>query len=92
MTVLEGYSARETALLLHRTPESVRKLRIEALQRLAELDPEIIVTVHTHESRVRPDPVYPRLTANSVLTIQGAMRSLSDEAFAWLHIMSGSSE
>jgi DNA-directed RNA polymerase specialized sigma24 family protein len=39
MTVLEGYSVKETALLLDRTPESVHNLRIEALQRLAELNP-----------------------------------------------------
>ncbi len=54
MTVLEGYSAKETALLLNRTPESVHNLRIEALQRLAELNPEMIVTVHPQESRLTP--------------------------------------
>jgi DNA-directed RNA polymerase specialized sigma24 family protein len=54
MTVLEGYSAKETALLLDRTPESVHNLRIEALQRLAELNPEMIVTVHPQESRLTP--------------------------------------
>ena len=52
MTMLEGYSAKETALLLDRTPESVHNLRIEALQRLAELNLEMIVTVHPQESRV----------------------------------------
>ena len=54
MTVLEGYSAKETALLLDRTPESVHNLRIEALQRLAELNPEMMVTVHPQESRLTP--------------------------------------
>src|SRR5712692_5665178 len=52
MTVLEGYSAKETALLLDRTPESVHDLRIEALQRLAELNQEMIVTVHPQKSRL----------------------------------------
>src|SRR5713226_303992 len=52
MTVLEGYSVKETALLLDRTPESVHNLRIEALQRLAELNPEMIVTIHPQESRL----------------------------------------
>ena len=52
MTVLEGYSVKETALLLDRTPESVHNLQIEALQRLAELNLEMIVTVHPQESRV----------------------------------------
>ena len=52
MTVLEGYAVKETALLLGRTPESVHNLRIEALQRLAELNREIIVTIHPQESRV----------------------------------------
>ncbi len=52
MTVLEGYSIKETALLLDRTPESVHNLQIEALQRLAELNLEMIVTVHPQESRV----------------------------------------
>ncbi len=54
MTELEGYSAKETALLLHRTLESVHNLRIEALQRLAELNQEMIVTVHPQESRLTP--------------------------------------
>jgi len=54
MTVLEGYSVKETALLLDRTPESVHNLRIEALQRLAELNPEMIVTIHPQESRLTP--------------------------------------
>jgi len=54
MTMLEGYSAKETALLLDRTPESVHNLRIEALQRLAELNQEMIVTVHPQESRLTP--------------------------------------
>ncbi len=54
MTVLEGYSLKETALLLDRTPESVHNLRIEALQRLAELNQEMIVTVHPQESRLTP--------------------------------------
>ena len=54
MTELEGYSAKETALLLHRTLESVHNLRIEALQRLAELNPEMIVTIHPQESRLTP--------------------------------------
>ena len=54
MTVLEGYSVKETALLLDRTPESVYNLRIEALQRLAELNPEMMVTVHPQESRLTP--------------------------------------
>src|SRR6266849_8174294 len=53
-TVLEEYSAKETALLLDRTPESVYNLRIEALQRLAELNPEMMVTVHPQESRLTP--------------------------------------
>jgi hypothetical protein len=52
MTVLEGYSVKETALLLDRTSESVHNLQIEALQRLAELNLEMIVTVHPQESRV----------------------------------------
>jgi len=50
MTVLEGYSVKETALLLDRTPESIHNLRIETLQRLAELNPEMIVTVHPQQS------------------------------------------
>src|SRR5260370_18198957 len=54
MTVLEGYSLKETALLLDRTPESVHNLRIEALQRLAELNQEMSVTVHPQESRLTP--------------------------------------
>jgi DNA-directed RNA polymerase specialized sigma24 family protein len=54
MTVLEGYSVKETALLLDRTPESVHNLRIEVLQRLAELNPEMIVTIHPQESRLTP--------------------------------------
>ena len=54
MTMLEGYSAKETALLLDRTPESVHNLRIEALQRLAELNQEMIVTVHPQKSRLTP--------------------------------------
>jgi DNA-directed RNA polymerase specialized sigma24 family protein len=53
MTVLEGYSAKETALLLDRTPESVHNLRIEALQRLAELNPEMMVTVHPWSQSAR---------------------------------------
>ncbi len=54
MAVLEGYSAKETALLLDRTPESIHNLRIEALQRLAELNQEMSVTVHPQESRLTP--------------------------------------
>src|SRR5260370_9229265 len=42
MTELEGYSAKEKALLLHRTLESVHNLRIEALQRLADLNQEMM--------------------------------------------------
>jgi DNA-directed RNA polymerase specialized sigma24 family protein len=54
MTVLEGYSVKETALLLDRAPEFVQNLRIEALQQLAEHNPEMIVTVHPQESRLTP--------------------------------------
>lgn len=50
MTVLEKYSAKETALLLDLTPKSVHNLRIEALQRLAELNPEMLMTVHPQDS------------------------------------------
>ena len=63
MTELEGYSAKETALLLHRTLESVHNLRIEALQRLAELNQEMIVTVHPQESRLTPILLIPNPTS-----------------------------